>query len=65
MTEYFPVAVHTQGQVLTGDQLAEVAAGLEENHLLEYDYLLTGFIGNEQPIVFMLLVVIVCVIPLY
>lgn len=40
------VFVVLQGSVLTGDDLAALSEGLSLNHLLDYDYLLTGYIGE-------------------
>lgn len=41
-------AVSDQGSVLSGDDLRELSVGLESNALLQYDYLLTGYIGSES-----------------
>ncbi|XP_034707301.1 pyridoxal kinase-like isoform X4 [Vitis riparia] len=35
-----------KGQVLNGQQLGDLIAGLEENNLLYYTHLLTGYIGS-------------------
>ena len=35
-----------QGTVLNGDDLATLADGLDQNELLHYDYMLTGYIGT-------------------
>eukprot|EP01032_Pedospumella_encystans_P011726 gene11726-13616_t len=37
-----------RGSVLTGDDLSALSEGLSLNHLLDYDYLLTGYIGSES-----------------
>ena len=37
-----------KGTVTSGDQLIEIANGLKSNMLLDYDYLLTGYIGSES-----------------
>jgi pyridoxine kinase len=37
-----------RGQVLSGDELATIQSGLEENNLCDYDYVLTGYIGSES-----------------
>ena len=37
-----------KGTVTTGDQLIDIANGLKANNLLDYDYLLTGYIGSES-----------------
>ena len=37
-----------KGTVTTGDQLLDIANGLKANSLLDYDYLLTGYIGSES-----------------
>lgn len=37
-----------KGAVLTGDDLRELVSGMSANSLLEYDYLLTGYIGSES-----------------
>jgi pyridoxal kinase len=37
-----------KGQVLNGGQLEELAGGLDANGLLDYDFLLTGYIGSES-----------------
>jgi len=36
------------GQKLSGDELATLLRGLEANGLLRYDYVLSGYIGNES-----------------
>jgi len=41
-----PHSSFLQGSVLTGADLATLTEGLLENHLLHYDYLLTGYIGE-------------------
>lgn len=37
-----------KGSVLSGDDLNELTVGLAQNELLQYDYLLTGYIGSES-----------------
>lgn len=37
-----------KGTVTTGEQLIDIANGLKINNLLDYDYLLTGYIGSES-----------------
>mmetsp|Transcript_6627 Transcript_6627/g.6934 ORF Transcript_6627/g.6934 Transcript_6627/m.6934 type:complete len:344 (+) Transcript_6627:34-1065(+) len=37
-----------KGTVMTGNELETVVQGLEANYLLDYDYLLTGYIGSES-----------------
>ena len=37
-----------RGSNMTGSELSEVVAGLEDNGLLHYDWLLTGYIGAES-----------------
>ena len=42
-----------KGSVLSGDDLRELAFGLASNELLDYDYLLTGYIGiRARPLQF-------------
>jgi len=36
-----------KGTVMTGDQLKDIAYGLNENNLLTHDYVLTGYIGSQ------------------
>lgn len=36
-----------KGAVMSGHDLCELTAGLKSNGLLEYDYLLTGYIGEH------------------
>jgi len=36
-----------KGDFLSGTQLDTLVEGLESNHLLDYDYVLTGYIRNE------------------
>lgn len=36
------------GQVFNGDNLMDIAKGLEENGLLSYSHILTGYIGNPS-----------------
>ncbi|CAK4691309.1 hypothetical protein LEN26_000490 [Aphanomyces euteiches] len=37
-----------RGERLNGDQLLDIIAGLEENDLINYTHLLTGYIGNPS-----------------
>lgn len=37
-----------KGEVLNGDQLRELCNGLSENSLLDYSYILTGYIGSKS-----------------
>ena len=36
-----------KGSVLSGSELTNLSQGLKENKLLNYDYLLTGYIGSD------------------
>ena len=42
--------IHTlsKGTVLKGEELAALSQGLSTNHLIDYDYLLTGYIGSKS-----------------
>ncbi len=37
-----------KGTVMTGEQLNDIAFGLNENNLLGHDYVLTGYIGSQS-----------------
>lgn len=37
-----------KGTVLSGTELLALSTGLSDNYLLDYDYLLTGYIGQEK-----------------
>ena len=37
-----------KGTVMTGEQLNDLAFGLNENNLLNHDYVLTGYIGSQS-----------------
>ncbi len=45
------IYVNGQGEVLSGDNLRDLADGLAANELLAYDYVLTGYIGDSHSIV--------------
>lgn len=32
---------------MNGDELVDIGIGLESNNLMDYDYMLTGYIGNS------------------